>query len=112
MIGPKTGRSSKYLHSLKPLWKSPLRVQAQTATPARHLLSMDGINRREKNHEDRQQGSGPGMPAAYPQLPPTSWEHRDTSTEGSRQRALDIPLHAASNQTEAGMNQQADLVGN
>jgi hypothetical protein len=52
------------------------------------------------------------MPAAYPQLPPTSGEHRDTSTEGSRQRALDIPPHAASNQTEAGMNQQADLVGN
>jgi hypothetical protein len=73
---------------------------------------MDRVDRRKKNDENRQQGSGSGMHAEHPQLPPTSEGHRDTSTESPRQRAMDIPFHVAANEVEAVMNQQGQFVGN
>ena len=51
------------------------------------------------------------MPTEHPQLPQTSERHGGTSTGSSRQRAVDIPFHAA-NEVEAVMNQKAKLVGN
>ncbi len=99
----------KYLHRTESLWKSPLRVQAQATAPARYLLSMDWDYRREKDHKDHQQGSGPGVPATHPQLPPASEGYRDPLTDGSRRRTVDIPFQVVAKQVKAAMSSTPNL---
>jgi hypothetical protein len=99
-----------YLHRKKPLRESPLRLQAQVAPPARHPLSVDGVYRRKKNNEDRQQGRGPGMPSEDPQLPQTAERPSVTSAKSSHRGTVDIPFHVAT-EIEAVVNQQAKTCG-
>ena len=52
------------------------------------------------------------MPTGHPQLSPTSERYRETLTDSSRQRAMDIPFQVAANEIKAVMKWQVLFVGN